>query len=311
MNAAEILQERTAKAAEILKTDKAIISLALVNMGVEEDEFSLKLLSQSTALEDFMRALEEAGSAPTSSSENGPDGLVYTGSVGGEYKLPALPRLRAAFDVLQGRDMPDQTATGSTGDTNQVAFMYKPTGQWSNEELLQSYSKDGTGVNVEEELERRGKGKPFIVFNDDESVDIESSVKMLKKARSNPKMPERFPVDGELKRLYRVGEFPLDFLFECPFHPEVLLVDGYCEVSGIVWVTLNEEHMQLCRMIDDDHDISDMDQKKLAKTSIKEIKEMFPNTAAKFEEQKELGQLKSLKRKISQGGGRDPFHVKY
>jgi len=289
MNAEQILSDRISKAVEILKIPEVELTGILKSLGIEKDEFSLKLLETGSIKEDDAKS---------------------------PFILKGIPLARfiAAWRIINGKDPFEQDKMHfSTNVQNIHTTLNTPIGQWSNRDLLEKYGRD-CPTEIEEELKKRSRERPFIIFVEEEKIDIDTSLKLLALARRQP-MSSTYKVDDTIYKVYRVGEFPLEFFYECPCHPNTLLVEGYCDESGVTWIGASRESgdddmekMQFCRLIVNSGKLS-VDENLLATLSLKELRKRSPKISLQFDELKELGQLPNLKRRLSKGTGRDPFHV--
>ena len=66
--------------------------------------------------------------------------------------------------------------------TNPRQEKQKPIGQWTDMNLLKDYGKNSL-PQIEEELLKRSKGRPCVLFDDDGKVLVTDSLDLLKQAR--------------------------------------------------------------------------------------------------------------------------------
>jgi hypothetical protein len=246
-------------------------------------------------------------------SENGKDCLELLGYDDfqeslAEYTIP-IPKLRLklVFDALKCFERKVTTKEESSLDT--LIKTMKPIPQWSNQELLEAYNKECPS-QVQEELAKRSKGRYTILFNEDGSLDLENSLYMLKKANFQD-TPTAFKLkSGDVREVYRVGDFPMQLFYECPLHSHTLLLDGYCEECGNYWDTDNNERNVFFRLLGrhkkiEAHEVSltykDMEMSKLIS--------LFPKVHLEYKRLAEEGNLPNLKRRISGPKNGDPFRV--
>jgi uncharacterized protein (DUF433 family) len=125
----------------------------------------------------------------------------------------------------------------------------RPVGQWSDEELLKAYNPT-CDPTIFEVLDKKAHERPFIIFQNEAegTIDVEASLSLLRQARKG-KTPVHYPVKNVLKRLYRAGHFPSLAMFQCPFHPGVILVNGYCDECEREWNVEKYEEMQFARIV--------------------------------------------------------------
>jgi len=274
-------ETRIQKVIEILKpysvAKEDLLTILSSNFGIDESEIGIQILeSDSISFEDFqtcfVNLVQKFGPIPR-------------------------PRLMFAFTTLK------ETQKKETHVLEALAAM-KPIGQWTDLELLEKYNKD-CSPEIEEELIKRSKNRPTIIFDGLGTVDVENSLYMLRKAR-HQETPATMLVLGITKQVYRIGEFPLDMFYECPVHSHILLVDGYCEECGTKWDVNDYERNVFLRLITQSEKI---DYRFYREKKTDELISSFPKIFLKFNEMKEEDTLPKLKRKISKTHQGDPFRV--
>jgi len=274
-SAVEVLESFLSKAD--LKVDsKSWLKHILLNMGIDDSEIGLQTLdAETTTFDDFKQNIEE--------------------------DIP-FPRLKLAWSLLKKQEKIKNELAHS--DVSSLVQTLRPIGQWSDLEVLEKYSKD-CPQEIEEELKRRSKGRNCIIFFEDRTVDVENSLYMIRKARYQD-TPSTFLINEQIKQLYKVGEFPLDALFECPIHSNILLIDGYCEECGAVWNTQNTEHLTFLRLIKEN---TSTDPILYRNMNFAELTKQFPKINIIYQQLKDEDKLPSLKRRISKSNSSDPFRV--
>lgn len=274
--------EKAAKVLDVPDAQESIINV-LKNLGVDESETGLSILeSEFVTFEDFNNELH---TVPTSAP---------------------LPRRRMAWSILKGEDTKKKEVEKATSELDTLIKTIRPIQQWSNQELIDEYTKDGKLV-IHEELARRSKGRHVIIFNEEGVVDTENSLHMLKKAQFQD-TPQVYKLKtGDLREVYRVGDFPLQLFHECPIHKDVLLLDDYCEECGTHWNLEEDERNVLLRLLSES--VRSMDFRLYMEKSLTELKSLFPKTWLQYRTLKEEGNLPSLKRRISKPKAGDPFRV--
>jgi len=175
--------------------------------------------------------------------------------------------------------------------------------------------------DVVDELHKRSNGRPFVVYKSeiDGLVDCEASLRMLREARRRA-TPTFYKFADTLKVLWCAGEFPGEVYEECPLHPDVLLVDGFCDQCGHTWEGVTEMNRQFVRVVrdngrapDDGPSIRQMIDSSMLKSSelgTPPIVQDYPKDWVDFQRMVEENRLPSLKRRMSipTGVGRqDPF----
>jgi hypothetical protein len=321
------LKARVKDAANVLKSylkddTEEIISATLKIMGVDDSDIGIKILeSQTTSVSDFLVALKSCVS---------PTGVVPE------------PRARVAWLILQGHDpfkTPEIqiTSTQNTSSTldvqgdmnisgnllkNGMRFdaalvdavlekleKQKPIGQWADLELLKGYGKS-CPMSIEEELSKRAKNRPVIIFNEDNTVNTETSLILLRQARNND-TPSTFIVAGVLKEVYKIGDFPVNVMYECPIHSNVLLLNGYCEECGMEWKNIddNKDKYVFLRLVSQTAKIDPVALRTYMSLSFDELVKLFPKIMLTYNALKEEERLPTLKRRLSKNKQGDPFRI--
>lgn len=288
---ATILNSRISAASEILKAyikedTEETLKKILFEMGIDDSPVGFEILSSpTTEFNDFVSAI--------------------VAILGQEKNIPS-PRLKLAWATLNEPKQEKPEATKPTSDNiSELLKTLKPVGGYSDIELLEAYGKDSL-PEVEEVLKKRCKDRPCIVFLEDGKIDVENSLYMLRKARYQ-ETPSTFIIRGEMKQIYKVGEFPLDVLFECPIHNNVLLVDGYCEECGTTYDTKDVDRLTFLRLIKEN--IPTETPRLYRELKFDELSQTFPKIFLKFKQLKDEDKLPSLKRRISKSRENDPFRV--
>jgi hypothetical protein len=320
----EKLQERVKKAAEVLKpylksNTEQLIMRTLLNMGIDGSEIGFKILEcELTNAADFLTALRAIDDS--------------------HVKSVPEPRVKVAWLILQGYDpfKPLEISTTSPhtldvkGDVNltgnllkngnrfdaaivdavlQQLDKQKPVGQWADVDLLKSYGK-GCPMSVEEELAKRAHNRPVIVFSDNTTVNVDISLILLRQARNND-TPSTFIVDGLLKEVYKIGDFPVNVMYECPIHSNVLLLNGYCEECGMEWKDIddNKDKYVFLRLASETTKIEPIALRMYIQQSFDELVKLFPKVLLTYKALKEEERLPTLKRRLSKNKQGDPFRV--
>ena len=214
----------------------------LARLGIYKDDESYELLLSADCTE---------GEARRVFCENG------------EPSIPPV-RFKRVWSILKATEVPaseepsvDSSVICPEGFKDglkeigkELAGSFRPIGQWSDADLLNNYNQDCES-GVIDELDRRAKGCAFIIFSNEVEgvVDIDASLRMLREARRGRTLPIHYKMADMLKKLYRVGEFPGYVMYECPFHPGTMLLEGYCDKCGHTWDAVSYELLQFARVV--------------------------------------------------------------
>jgi len=290
---ASVLSKRIAEAAKILNPQSPAEAEALLTNALKTCDCS----PDDPASEQLINYVDPAKVVPEICTDR------------------ATARHRLAWDILIGNSASAWTksAKDESSDESQIVRLLKdqrPVGQWKDQELLEAYNQD-CDPEVEQVLKKKASGAPIIVFeNEDEGVvDVESSLKALRMSRRRDRMPDTMRFNGKLKHLYRVGEFPSMVLFQCPFHPDVILYDGYCDRDDVDWSGVDYETMQFARLVmdADEHPTRHRDVVAFvaiaAEEGIEALKEEFPKIGLYFDELQREDRLPTLKQRHSSARG--------
>lgn len=179
---------------------------------------------------------------------------------------------------------------------------------WRIEELLESYDPAQADNRIARELEKRSKGKRFLVFKKNCSVDIPSSVILYEELRKGFSEREWFEAGGTLCKIYKVGVGPQELFDENPLYPgEPLRLDRTCEhtqrkwdevplaVRQVLYLALTDSKELTIEKAADAHYVLDQVKGKNAAESEKWVKERYPHAFSAYAEKKERNLLPTLK----------------
>jgi hypothetical protein len=285
-------QSRLASATKILQAyiekvskedPESYLNAMLARLGIDDSDIGIQTLdAESTTFEDFKDVFKQLG---------------FTSEI-------PEPRLKLAWAALKGPKEKSSDPVSGTPNLTSLIQTMRPIGQWSDLELLEKYGKD-CPLEIEEELKKRSKDRNCIIFFDDGTVDVESSLYIFRKARY-VETPSTFKIKEEIKQVFKVSQFPLEILFECPIHKNVLLVDGYCEECGISYNTQETDRLALLRLIREN---SGTPTEIYRLYNFDRLSKEFAKIYILFKQLKQEDRLPSLKRRLSKVKDGDPFRV--
>lgn len=300
-NTPKELQQRIEAAAKVMGIPIEHVLVHLSELGITNDEEGISLLDADTTTEVDAKAIFVEGRAL-----GGTNGIIPF--------LVKIARFKAGWAILKGKS---QELPSEKAGVEQLLEALKPSEQAPDEKLLEKYGPD-CAESVFDQLKKRSKGRPFIIFDEDKGenkVDIPSSVNLLRIARRQD-TPSTFLVDRvggqKMVRPYAVGEFPNVWFEECPIHGDVILADGYCEKCQQSWKGVFQDDRVIVRVAktagviregyQDIHDLIEGLQKGFAATGLMKL----PLVQKTYSELEEDNNLPRLRRKISRGKS-DPF----
>jgi hypothetical protein len=289
------IHQRVKKAAEVMKITEDAVWTMLGKIGIEKDDADALSILDAT---DFHWMLQQLG-----------NDLVPAGV------KPA--RLDLGFAALQGGKAKPKDDVASV--LKEHVAQSRPISQYKDRELIEKYGPDAP-TDVLDELRKRSNDRAFIVFGDGgESVDVDNSVQMLRIARQQETKSSHVitTADGnKAVHLYRVGEFPSFWVEESPIHPDVVLVDGYCEKCGDTWKGIAVEDRVVVRVAKDAGYVQD--NKAAVATLIEKVRAegaayllKIPAVKLRHDDLAEANQLPILRRRVgaSKSGVKDPLFV--
>lgn len=226
-------------------------------------------------------------------------------------------KIRTAMKIILG----DKQSNKTEDKTSEISVLQKiidsnrPIQQWSDKDVLDAYI-DTEDDQYEYELNKRAKGRRFIILNDTEpeTINVEASLNMLKRARKeNP--PSHYKSGTEIIYVYRIEDYHSRnrVRAESPFHPKVALFDDYCPVSNISFEGIDVRVRKVMRLILE-HEVELTRRDKIdmvaivrsiksnvrnAESSVKEqisaLIDMYPDIGSEYKKRKLLGTLPPLK----------------
>lgn len=183
----------------------------------------------------------------------------------------------------------------------------------SLEQLISVFDPEDTDSAVGKRLSSISKGQKFIVYSDGRAIDVPNTLKLLQEIKRGFNGREDLDVDGTIKKVYRIGDLPDNYVDENPLYRDrPLRPDGTCDQLGRSWEGINQEIRQFIRVAMDigalqinheiAHTIFDM---ALEPTALTKLKQRYRTAAVTFEDLKKTNKLPSLKILLNRksGGG--------
>ncbi len=283
-------------AAEAMKIDVRTCLECLKEMGVEPDDSDALELLRSEDVTDA----------------DGEKFFVSSGSV-------KIARFRKGWRILRGAQKQLLVEQAPTKDgLAQLAATLRPVSQYKDKELIEQYGEDCSS-EILAELEKRSKGKKFVVFNKDGNVNVDATLTLLRQARKGS-VTSTWLVDGTLKDVHPLGLFPKSKIEICPLFPEIVLIDGYSDRLKDTWKGIPMDVRIAVRVARDIGFIDINSKAHLARfmsdlRSVLNPKEWIlsisPEIRKKYEELQEMNRLPILTKRpsLAKNGTADPFYV--
>lgn len=179
----------------------------------------------------------------------------------------------------------------------------------TDRQLIESYNPLESQSAVTRRLREIADNKAFIVFNLDNTVDVDTTFKLLQEIRNDENERTSFIVNDEPRKVYRLNEKPNKLVDEDPLYPgEALRSDGTSDRINRVWpesVTLLVRqivHLAVkdtreirINSADDAHRILDFIESIPSESLESRIKVRYREAAIRLEELTQAQQAPSLK----------------
>lgn len=153
--------------------------------------------------------------------------------------------------------------------------------------------------------------KRFIIFKEGRSIDVESTYKLADEIRQGYEELEKIVLDGDVKRIYRLGELPDNLVDENPFYVGRPLRSGeVCDQTNRSWAGVSQEIRQFIRVgvdrtrfekqIDKVHDLLDFILGH-GPEALQALRVRYADVALAFDELKAQNKLPSLRIPLNPG----------
>lgn len=187
----------------------------------------------------------------------------------------------------------------------------------TSRELFERYDPRSHDNFVGRRLTELAKGKPCLVYAENETVNVITSAKLLDELRDGYPARETVLVDGRPFKVYHIGERPDQFAFENPLYPGTLLrPDETCDHTNQSWSDIGETVRVLLYLavkntrelringVDDAHNVFSF----LGETDQEtKVRKRYPVASVLYDDLEKQGRLPTLKLSRSRPGN-DPFY---
>lgn len=188
----------------------------------------------------------------------------------------------------------------------------------SARELLDHFDPRNWDTFVGKRLKELSGGKRCIVYNEDGTVNIVTSAKLVDELRDDYPERDNVVVGDRPFKVYAVGERPDQFAFENPLYPGTLLrPDETCDRTNRSWTGVSETVRVLLYLaltktkeivitsVDNAHQFIDRATTATAET---DIRKRYPKSSLLYDELKARGGLPTLRLSRTQRTANDPFY---
>lgn len=235
-----VLQERVKKAAAAMKVEEQYVWAGLDALGIgKEDEDALSVLEAETTREgDARRVFVDHVIVVDATATPG----------NGVSVKPA--RFLMGWAILKGKDGKQLLCEDKPQQV--VVAHAKSIPELGDRELIQRFHDEPDSTPVINELMKRSEDRAFVIYDENNKVDVEQTLSMLRHAR-RVETKSKVVIDRGHKgavqvRLFRANETPLTRMEVCPVHSDMILVDGCCDTCQNSWKQVPMEVRQVVRV---------------------------------------------------------------
>lgn len=190
-------------------------------------------------------------------------------------------------------------------------------------ELMERYDPKNSDNVVGGRLKKISGGMRCVVFNNDGTVNVDISTKLLEDIQAGYEELSRITIGDRPVPTYKIGETVGNFVDENPLYPGRPLRRGVCDqtnrswegVSGVVrrilYIALKGE-LRNSSGIEDAHRIIDL---AISESAESKVRARYPEASIQYDELEKIGQLPLLKVELkrnlnnsSSNENNDPFY---
>lgn len=166
-----------------------------------------------------------------------------------DTKLTKIGLLRLGLPLLRATKQYQSVSSDPlTESIKQLVEQNRPIAKWSDKELIEKYTD--RNEEICKELITRSKSRPFLVYNDDGTLDLTATESLLSIARKQP-TDEIALVGGTPRVAHIAGYYYEEAVDESPVQHGKTLVNGYCGTTGTEWNGVNLKIRQTVRVLID------------------------------------------------------------
>jgi hypothetical protein len=299
------LSDRIEKVSKLLSVSAETLSKSLEEAGIKNDPAGLALLdAETTTSEDLVEILQSC--VPSAK----------------KLQLKACAGTLKGYDPLSKNERIQYTSNTAPQTRDETVIeavkALRPIQQWSDEEVLEKFSKT-RDYECEQELNRRAKGQNFIVLipgkyePGKEVIDTKMSLELLRNTRKRTN-PSTLPVEGTVLQVYKVTELNLEerIVEICPICGKTMY-KGWCENCQVNISGVGDDERAFMKLVADSDNFSSdsmSDRKALVISAMKgidDLKVTWPSLVKEFDELKATGNLPKLKIIGNRPSTADPF----
>lgn len=209
---------------------------------------------------------------------------------------PALDmRAKSAARILIGAEIQKNPQETQIPIISSLVKELKPIANWSDREILEAYVNDRSD-ELEAQLIVRSKGRRFVVVNppDTDSIDVESTLRMLKRARKED-LPEFYRTpEGSVIFVHRINDLNRGARTRhvCPVCLGILFED-HCSKCDLHFGRLSKEQRQFV-YVAARSPFCQMSGEQLLERVLNGYADLHPSIWKSFNERRDVGDLPLL-----------------
>lgn len=228
-------------------------------------------------------------------------------SLGGKFVKPRI-LAKSIADIFRKKE--------STDNTEKRPISAKKVDRMTLRELVEAFDPEDYSNSVGVRLSQISKKEPFIVYLNGRTVDVITTLKLLEEVKQGYSGRTDIDVNGNIKKVYRIGELPENYVDENPlYRNRPLRPDGTCDQTGRSWEGVSLVIRQLIRLamdskelsvnIENAHNTLDI---ALDVDALSKLRKRYRQASIKFDELSKTGGLPTLKIEIKGGSeNTNPF----
>lgn len=287
------------------------IKQASVFLGITAEDVEL-------ILKEYGVQKEPAGLEMLSDEEITPFGDLRKEFCEKQYSVP-VPKLRMAMKYLRG---PANSQKTDSIDPVMLEFQTKYGIKTRLEDLgveeLLPYYNPTRNNRIHKILKDMFGDKKVIAFiPDSKEIAIEETINYMTDLNDGLPEEDSIDVNGELVRLYSIGQIPNQLLEEDPLFEGKPLKRGRSLINRIDWTNIPLKERQFARILVNRNEIDPNNRITIksifnSETTIKKLKDVFPETYLEFKEKQTRDELPKLHLTLDEINGnvkQNPFNI--
>lgn len=201
-------------------------------------------------------------------------------------------------------------ATDSTSDDKRP-ISNKKADRMTPRELVEAFDPEDSDSPVAKRLRDISKGQAFIVYQKGRVINADKTLELLLEVKQGFPGRDTVEVEGDIKRVHKLGELPDNFAEENPiYNDRPLRPDGTCDQTNRSWAGVPDDVRQLVRIaleigeikisgIDSAHNVLDL---AVQPDAFKKLRQRYQRAAVEYDERKQRGTMPRLEVPLGDGG---------